>query len=83
MPPTPDGQLKFIRDIPFKNTEDHAASNQKMSIPLTNIDGSQWTLPSKMPTGIRNEIVTVMNGIFGKEVKNLQPSQMRFCWSVL
>ena len=80
MPPTPDRQLKFIRDIPFKNTIHHAASGQSFSIPLTDAERSQWTSPPKIPTGIRDEISTVMNGIYGKQVHGLQPSTMRFCW---
>ncbi|KAL6720694.1 hypothetical protein ACLMJK_002619 [Lecanora helva] len=80
MPPTPDGQLKFIRDIPFKNTIDHPASGQKFSVPRTDLQRSQWVSPSDIPQGIRDEISTVMKGIYGKEVHGLQPSTMRFCW---
>ena len=82
MPPTPSAQLKFIRDIPFKHTLDHPASGQKFSVPLTSTDRSQWTLPANMPKGISEEISSVMNGIYGKEIQGLRPMNMRFCWSV-
>ena len=80
MPPTPDRQLKFIRDVPFRNTIYHPGSSQSFSVPLTSIQGSQWTSPNKMPRSIKNEIDTVLNGIFGKEARGLRPDMYRFCW---
>ena len=80
MPPTPNRQLKFIRDVPFRNTVYHSASNQSFSVPLTSTERSQWTSPDKMPSGIRKEIDTVMNGIYGKKAEGLRPDVYRFCW---
>lgn len=80
MPPTPSRQLKFIRDVPFRNTIYDLASNQSFSVPLTNTERSQWTSPENMPSGIRKEIDMVLNGIFGKEAKGLRPDVCRFCW---
>ena len=80
MPPTPNRQLKFVRDVPFRNTVYHPASNQSFSVPLTSTERSQWTSLDNMPGGIRREIDTVLNGIYGKEVKGLRPDVYRFCW---
>ena len=80
MPPTPQRQLKFIRDVPFRNTVYHPASNQSLSVPLISAERSLWTSPENMPKGIRKEVDTVLNGIYGKEVKGLRPDVYRFCW---
>lgn len=80
MPPTPNRQLKFIRDVPIRNTIYHPVSNQSFSVPLTSTERSQWTSPDNMPSGIRKEIDTVLNGIYGKEAKGLRPDVYRFCW---
>ena len=80
MPPTPNGQLKFIRDVPFRNTVYHSASDHCFSVPLTSTERSQWTSPSDMPSKIRKEIDTVLNGIYGREAKGLKPDFYRFCW---
>lgn len=80
MPPTPQGQLKFIRDVPFRNTVHHPASDQSLPVPLTSTKRSLWTSPENMPSGIRKEIDMVLNGIYGKEVKGLSPNVYRFCW---
>lgn len=82
MPPTPNRQLKFIRDVPIRNTIYHPVSNQSFSVPLTSTERSQWTSPDNMPSGIRKEIDTVLNGIYGKEAKGLRPDVYRFCWYV-
>lgn len=79
MPPTPDRQLKFIRDVPFRNTIDHPESRQSFSVPLTSVERSQWTSSDKMPTSIKAEIDMVLNGIYG-EAKGLRPDMYRFCW---
>lgn len=80
MPPTPDHQLKFIRDMPLKNTVYHASSDQKISVPLTEKNRSQWTSRDNMPTQLVNEIDTVIKGCYGKGVEGLQPSHYRLCW---
>ena len=80
MPPTPDRQLKFIRDVPFRNTLYHPASCQSFSVPLTSTERSQWTSPESMPSSIKKEIDTVLNGIYGKNGKGLRPNTYRFCW---
>lgn len=35
-----------------------------------------------MPSSIRKEIYTVLNGIYGTEAKGLRPDVYRFCWYV-
>ena len=78
MPPTPDRQLKFIRDVPFRNTIDHPESGQLFSVPLTSIERSQWTSSDKMPSSIKTEIDMVLNGIYGHI--GFRPDMYRFCW---
>ncbi|CAD6573946.1 MAG: hypothetical protein ASARMPREDX12_006334 [Alectoria sarmentosa] len=80
MPPTPQRQLKFIRDVPFRNTVYHPASDQSLSVPLTSTERSLWTSPENMPSGIRREVDTVLNGVYGTKVKGLRPDVYRFCW---
>ena len=33
-----------------------------------------------MPSGIRKEVDTVLNGVYGTKVKGLRPDVYRFCW---
>lgn len=80
MPPTPERQLKFIRDVPFRNTIYHPASGQSFSVPLSSIERSQWTSSDSMPSSIKREVDTVLKGIYGTEAKGLRPDVYRFCW---
>lgn len=80
MPPTPDGQLKFIRDIKFANTVNHSTTGEEMMIPMLGKQLSQWTQPEAIPSGLREEIATVMKGIYGKHAQDLKPATYRFCW---
>jgi hypothetical protein len=81
MPPTPEGQLKFVGHIPFQNSVDHMESGQRFSVPLTTTDRSQWTSAKAVPKGIREEVESVVRDIFGREaVENLQPDTYRLCW---
>ena len=80
MPPTPAGQLKFIRDISLRHTAHHEASGQKISVPFTDAKRSQWTTPDDMPAGMKEEIKTVIKGLYGKELEGFEPSMYRFCW---
>ena len=79
MPPTPNRQLKFIRDVPFRNTIYHPESSQSFSVPLTSIERSQWTSSDKMPSSVKTEIDMVVNGMYG-EAKGLRPDMYRLCW---
>ena len=80
MPPTPEGELKFIRDIKFANTVTDEKSGKQMLVPLTGKYTSQWTDPEKVPLGLREEIRTVIKGIYGKHGTDLTPAKYRFCW---
>ena len=81
MPPTPEGYLKFIRDIPLANTVEHRASKTKMSITPAAKELTQWTSPDTIPTTLQEEIETVISGIFGPTAeKELKPDQLRLCW---
>lgn len=84
MPITPDGQMKFIRDVTWKNTVKYENSEQAISIPITTPARSQWTSPENIPLGLREEIETVVKGIYGQEEgKRLMPNTLRMCWQVL
>jgi hypothetical protein len=81
MPPTSDGYLKFIRDIPLANTVPHPASNTKISVAPDNAEGTEWTAPENLPAVLREEMKTVIAGIFGvNSAAELQREQMRLCW---
>ncbi|KIW60737.1 hypothetical protein PV05_00931 [Exophiala xenobiotica] len=84
MPPTLDGYLKFIRDIPLANTVLHPASNTKISVAPDNAEGTEWTAPENIPVLLREEMKTVIAGIFGVDAAaELQPEQLRLCWEPL
>ncbi|KAL8890837.1 MAG: hypothetical protein Q9215_002063 [Flavoplaca cf. flavocitrina] len=84
LPITPDGQMKFIRDVPWKNTVKHQASRQSISVPLTTPARSQWSKPSELPKGLREEIGMVIKGIYGEtQGSQLVPQRMRMCWDGL
>ena len=81
MPLTEDGYLKFIRDIPVKNTVYHQASNTKISRPPGSAEGTEWTDPANIPHKLQEEMKEVVTGIFGPaEAPNLQPEKLRLCW---
>ena len=80
MAPTPDGELKFIRDIKFANTVTHEKSGKQILVLMTGRHTSQWTDADKIPLGLREEIATVIKGIYGKHSTDLTPAKYRFCW---
>ena len=80
MPPTPDGELKFIRDVKFAHTVTHPKTGEEMMVPMTGKKTSQWTKPEEMPSGLREEISTVIKGIYGSRAEGLEPAKYRFCW---
>jgi hypothetical protein len=81
MPPLPDGQMKFIGDIPFQNTVDHVESGQRFSVPFTTTELSQWTSPESTLKGIREEVADVIRDIFGRDAaEDLKPHTYRLCW---
>ena len=82
MPITSNDQMKWIRDVSWKNTVDHTTSGQKFSVPLTTAAGSQWSAPEDIPLGLRQEIETVIKGMYGDDSKDLMPNTMRMCWYV-
>ena len=81
MPIGPEGQMKFIRDVTWKNTVEHKKSGQLLSVPITTPTRSQWTHPQDIPIGLREEIDTVVKGIYGEEEgTRLIPKTLRMCW---
>ena len=83
MPPTPDGQLKFNRDLPFLHTIKHSESGDEFSIPIVDYNHTQWTSADKIPQSLVEEIDTVIKGIYGPDAaKDLKPHTYRLCWLV-
>jgi len=81
MPPTPDGYLKFIRDIPLANKLFHPASQTYISVAPESAEGTEWTAPENLPKVLRDEMTTVIAGIFGPEAaRELVPQHLRLCW---
>ncbi|KIW42941.1 uncharacterized protein PV06_06437 [Exophiala oligosperma] len=84
MPPTPDGYLKFIRDIPLANTLVHAASKTRISVAPPNAEGTEWTARENLPEVLQDEMTTVIGGIFGPDAaQELIPQHLRLCWEPL
>lgn len=84
MPVSEDGYLKFIRDVPVKNTQLHPASNTRISWAPESMELTQWTDPSNMPQRLQDEIDVVIDGIFGaEEASRLRPEKLRLCWEPL
>ena len=81
MPLTDDGYIKFIRDIPVKNTLLHEPSNSRISCPPDTTETTQWTHPENIPKQLQEEMHVVIDGIFGRtEGSKMEPEQLRLCW---
>lgn len=83
MPPTPDGELKFCRDVSFTNSIHHSASGQTISVNTFTSGDSQWATPANVPPALQQELYTVMQGIYGHEADGLTLDSFRLCWYVL
>jgi hypothetical protein len=83
MPPTKDGYLKFIRDIPFANTVDHLPSGEKFSTTPLDPTACEWTSPESIPEGLRQEVSLSIKGIYGEKAEQeLKPEKLRLCWYI-
>ncbi|KAL9108761.1 MAG: hypothetical protein Q9227_006557 [Pyrenula ochraceoflavens] len=84
MPPTPDGKLKFNRDIPFTNTVTHSPSGHEISVPLIRPSSHQYLSPSELSStypSLFSEVNTVISGIYGPDsLEQLKPTTYRLCW---
>jgi hypothetical protein len=78
MPPTPDGLLKFCRDVSFTNNVHHEASGQTFSIPPPGADQNTWT--GDVQQGLKDEISDVMMQIYGKDAEAFEFKSFRICW---
>ena len=67
MPPTRDGYMKFIRDIPLANTIDHKPSKTRFSTTPIARHFLEWTHPENLPEALRNELLDVFTCIYGNE----------------
>ena len=75
MPANVENELKFARDVSFTNTVEHA-SGLRISMPPDEPLYSQWDVPQSL----KDELETVSQGIFGKEVDKLELENHRICW---
>ena len=81
MPPTPDGCLKFIRDISLANHVYEPRSHTRISVTPAEKMFTEWTAPTNLPSALRTEIEMVIAGIFGsKAAEELKPERLRLCW---
>lgn len=75
IPPNPENELKFWRDVPFKNTVKHH-SGRLISMPPDGQHQGQWNVSPAM----RSEVEAVGKGVFGALVKTYQIQEHRICW---
>ena len=69
--------MKFCRDISFSNLYKHNELGQIISTPpLEQKDEGQ----SNVPKGLRDEIQTVMKGIWGRQADGMAIDSYRICW---
>lgn len=54
-----DGQMKFIRDVAWKNTIAREKSGQAISVPTTTPTQNQWISPENIPLGFAEGIATL------------------------
>ncbi|KAL8714148.1 MAG: hypothetical protein Q9220_001876 [cf. Caloplaca sp. 1 TL-2023] len=81
MPPTPDGLLKFCRDVSFTHNIYHTASGQTISVPPSPPSQSTWS--QDVPPGLKEEAFNVMTQTYGKEVEGLEFESYRMCWDAV
>ena len=80
MPPTPDGLLKFCRDVGFTNNTYHEASQQRISIPPTPATQSTWS--NDAPEALKQEVRDIMTKTYGQEIEGFTFESYRMCWYV-
>ena len=69
--------MKFCRDISFSNFYKHNKLGKMISTPpLEQKDEGQ----SSVPKGLRDEIQTVMKGIWGRQADGMEIDSYRICW---
>ncbi|VBB84701.1 Putative Sarcosine oxidase [Podospora comata] len=79
LPPNSDNQLKVYRDESFRNTVLHEASGQEISVPPSKPSYDQWDLSP----GMKKEIRSSFEGIFGEKAKNWELFNYRICWDAV
>lgn len=75
IPPNPENELKFWRDVSFRNTVHHH-SGQNISMPPTDPDYGQWEVPKTL----RDELDSVTKAIFGGASQDFHITNYRMCW---
>ncbi|KAL8671849.1 MAG: hypothetical protein Q9168_003665 [Polycauliona sp. 1 TL-2023] len=75
IPPNSDHELKFWRDISFRNTVQHHCG-EAISMPPVEPEYGQWNVPKKL----RNELDSVAKAIFGDTLQDFSLIKHRICW---
>jgi sarcosine oxidase/L-pipecolate oxidase len=70
--------LKFNYEVSFTNKELHDGSGQTISVPPARLDQSTWS--QAVPQGLKDEIHTVVEHVFGKWVDGIKIEDYRMCW---
>ena len=77
MPSTPDGLLKFCRDVSFSNMVAVTEYGKTYSVPPDAEEYDQWSVPDKL----KEEIRSVQQGLYGHELaKEFRTANYRICW---
>ena len=69
--------MKFCRDISFSNFYKHAKLGQMISTPPFEQENEGQ---SNAPKALRDEIQTVMKGIWGRQADGMEVDSYRICW---
>ncbi|KAI4163404.1 MAG: hypothetical protein LQ342_002911 [Letrouitia transgressa] len=77
LPPTPEGVLKFCRDVSFSNKRQHPELSKIISSPPTDQPNEGQKVP---PQDLRDEIDRVKKDLFGKQADEMDFDQYRVCW---
>ena len=77
MPSTPDGLLKFCRDVSFSNMVGVTEYGTTHSVPPYAEEYDQWSIPEKLKDDIRS----VQRGLYGEKLaEEFHIANYRICW---
>lgn len=76
-----DGTIKFNCDLCFTNYVENPATGEKMSMAPDQLGFNVWTGPEFLKF-FKERARKTMDGLYGKEVKNVSIDAYRMCWYV-
>lgn len=69
--------MEFCRDISFSNSYKHAKTGKIISTPpFEQTDEGQYNVPQRL----KDELQTVVRGIWGKQAVGMEFDSYRICW---